>query len=119
MAGRSAAEIGIAQGDARVAHEAAPFSALDGAAAANAAEFRFVHRSQPFKPGQRERFLLRLFRLLLHERLYIFCWSVLQGRASDCSGKSSGAELFFRSFGGPPAPPTKLPATFPPQHLAP
>src|SRR5260370_8328206 len=105
MAGRSAAEIGIAQGDARVAHEAAPFSALDGAAAANAAEFRFVHRSQPFKPGQRERFLLRLCRLWLDERLYVFSGSVLQQRGSDCSGKSSGGGIFFRVYWPPPPPP--------------
>src|SRR5258707_3383873 len=118
MAGRSAAEIGIAQGDARVAHEAAPFSALDGAAAANAAEFRFVHRSQPFKPGQRERFLLRLCRLWRDERLYVFSGSVLQERGSDCCGKSSGAEFFFRSCGGAAVPRTNVLANVAAEYLA-
>src|SRR5260221_11469776 len=119
MAGRSAAEIGIAEGDACVAHVGAPFSALDGAAAANAAEFRFVHRSQPFKPGQRERFLLRLCRLWLDERLYVFSGSVLQERGSDCCGKSSGAEFFFRSCRGAAVPRTNALANVAPEYLAP
>jgi len=99
MAGRSRRRSELPRGDARVAHEAAPFSALDGAAAANARNSVSSIAARPFKPGQRERFLLRLCRLW-RMRDSMFSPGVSPGAGSDCCGKSSGAEFFFRSCGG-------------------
>ncbi len=49
----------ISDGDARVAHEAAPLRALHGAAAKQFAKFFFAQRNQPFQVRRKKRIRLR------------------------------------------------------------
>src|SRR5579859_572993 len=51
---RSGVKLRVAQSDASIAKQAAPFGALHGAAAEQAAELCFVHGRQPLQPRQKQ-----------------------------------------------------------------
>src|SRR5260370_32043151 len=55
-------QAGIAKRDARVAYQATPFGALDGASAKQLAKVSFVQPEEPLQPREVERFVLRLQR---------------------------------------------------------
>ena len=52
---------GIAEGDAGIAHQAAPFGALDRASSKKRSELFFVHLSQPLEPWEEKRLFFGSF----------------------------------------------------------
>lgn len=60
--GRAGVGRRIAERDASIPHQAAPFCAFDGTSPKNAAEFFFAHPGKPFKARHKQRFFVVFFR---------------------------------------------------------